>query len=382
MAILIGLPTTLVAVMALLRPVTSALSIQLGVALGLSVLFPVVVVARLFPDRPKREADSMSWDVLAILWMVLATGFVAVAHPYTRAPLAAEAQLLSSAGFPQVARVVELAAAVRSMPPAFGSPRIEPPAAVSPPPASASAPPSEDDVEPAPTTSALVPAPPVEDRVVTSPTPTEPPKAIPRPEAPLPLDQILERIAPSIVTVFVTRPDGPASATGFFIDARGIVATTHEIVDGATGLGIKRHDGTWVRGGELLGFDEELDYALLRFDLDQPAPGPTIASTTDAFPPGTELVSVACPFGLGKTLWVARVIDTAGGSVVDVDQDVPPLRAGSPVVNFYGEIVGMITRSKRSGQGAVLGLDAVLRRLESEDHPPRPLGPLPRREMF
>ena len=347
------------------------LPVQLGVALAAAVLLPVLAVSRLFLDRPKREAISLSRDVLALVWMGFATGFVGVAQPYTKPWLGAEAQLLSTAGFPLIAHVIELAAAVRPMP------------------SLASRPAEPHDVAPSTLTpeassSATSPAAaPPSTYTVDKPAP---PSSPPRPDAPLSLAQIVDRIAPIVVTVFVDRPDGIASATGFFVDSYGVVATTRDLVDQATAVGIKRHDGTWIGGAQLLAVSDGLDYALLRFELNGFAPTASVVASTD-IQAGTELVTLACPFGLGNTQWVARVNGTTSGYVLVLDQDVPPLRAGSPVVNRFGEVLGMVTTPDRARgsfgpNGAVIGLEPVLRRLESEDLRPRTLGRLPEQETL
>jgi Trypsin-like peptidase domain len=370
-AVLLGLPTTVIAVMALLRPFTAMLPLQLGVALVVAVLLPVLAVSRLFLDRPKREATSLSRDVLALVWMGVATGFVGVAQPYTKPWLGAEAQLLSTAGFPHVAHVIELAAAVRPMPNLTASSTAEP-LVVAP-----STP------SPVVSSSATAPAAPPSTYTVDKPAP---PPSHPRPDAPLSLAQIVDRTAPIVVTVFVDRPDGIASATGFFVDSYGVVATNRDLVDKATAVGLKRHDGTWIGGAQLLAVSDGLDYALLRFELNGFSPTASVAASTD-IQAGTELVTLACPFGLGNTQWVARVSGTTSGYVLVLDQDVPPLRAGSPVVNRFGEVLGMVTAPDRARgsfgpNGAVIGLEPLLRRLESEDLRPRTLGRLPEQEML
>ena len=374
MAVALGLPATVIAVMALVRPLTSVLALQLGVALAAAVLLPVLMASRLFLDRPKREATSLSRDVLALVWMGFATGFLGIAHPYMKSWLGAEARLLSTAGFAPVAHVVELAAAVRPIPSLAPSPSAEPhevapsPSTHAPAAASASANPA---------------AAPPSAHAVGKPAP---PPSLPRPDVPLSLSQIVDRIAPIVVTVFVDRPDGIASATGFFVDSSGVVATTRDLVDQATAVGIKLHDGTWIGGGQLLVVSDGLGYALLHFELNDFAPVAFVAAPAEV-QAGTVVVTLACPIGLGNTQWVARVSGTTTGEVLVLDQDVPPLRAGSPVVNRWGDALGMVTtpdRALESGgpHGTVVGLEPVLRHLDGKALRPRTLARLQERETL
>lgn len=369
-AIVLGAACSVVAVMSLIRPLTDSLPVQLGVSVAVSLLLPALVVARLFPDRPKREAASLSWDVLAIAWMVFAAVFFGLAHRHTQPWLAQEARLLAAAGMPEAALAVELAAAVRPMPVLTEPLSVSSVAA----PASASARLPEPEHEPAapPPTASVAPS---------RTTSTEPP---PRPDSPLPLSVVDQRLAPSVVTVVSDGPRGQRTASGAFVRS-GVIATTREVMREATAVGFELHDGSWVQGGELLAVSDGLDFALLRVDLDDTPP--LGFASPHELEPGTVLVVLARPLGLGRTHWLTRVAGPMQGSLLTLDADVPPHRAGALVVDRYGEAVGIVVHPDRAPEqagdrGSVLSFDPVMRRLEKSVSGAKTLEPLPGGEVL
>ena len=370
-AIVLGAACSVVALMSLVRPLTESLPVQLAVAVALSLLVPAVIVARLFPDRPKREASSLSWDVLAIVWISFGAAFFGLAHHYTQPWLAKEARLLAASGLPDVALAIELAAAVRPMPVVAES-VTEPTSAPTP---SASTPESEpDDAPVSPPPSAAV-----------SSTPEASPQPLKRPENPLPLAVLDRRLAPAIVTVVTDGPRGRRAASGVFVN-RGVVATTRDVMREATAVGLERHDHRWVQGGKLLAVSEGLDFALLRVELND-TPRLHFAPPRN-LEPGTVLVTFARPLGRGQSHWLARVAGPMQSSILPLDAEVPPHREGALVVDRFGEAVGIVVHPDRAPEHAtepataVLSFDPVMRRLEASISGAKTLEPLPDGEVL
>ena len=369
LAILIGLPLSLVSVMAAVGLVTSSLPAHLGIASAIVVAVPAVAVARLFPDRPKEEANSFSWDVLAILWLAIATGFVGIAQPHTKLWLRAEAALLSEFGFLEVAHIIEFVAAVR---PALVVPptEVEPPAVAS----------GGLRAVPPPTAGFSIPAPPFAPFELADDGSTAP-----RPEQELSLDEVFDKVAPSLVTVVVDGPDGYLSASGFFIDKQGTVLTSKRIVTGASSIGVKKHDGTWVRGGTKVIDDENVRHALVLTDSDELTPAISIP-TAFTHVPGTVVMGFACPVGLGHTRWVSRITSASADSLT-VQDPVPAHRDGSPILNRFGELLGMVSEFNSDAQGtgsgpSLISSARIRTTLERRDVRPRLLGALPDEAAF
>jgi serine protease Do len=193
---------------------------------------------------------------------------------------------------------------------------------------------------------------------------------------------LVERVSPAVVTVLAERdaphaaaspfgdgspfgeffrrfgfPDGPPMperrggrpatglGSGFVIDAGGYIVTNDHVIDDATGIAVRFHDGREL-DAELIGTDPQSDLALLRVEADD-LPMLTLGDS-DALRVGEDVIAVGNPFGLGGTVTrgivSALARDIRSGPYVDfiqTDAAINKGNSGGPLFNLDGDVIGV-----------------------------------------
>jgi serine protease Do len=135
--------------------------------------------------------------------------------------------------------------------------------------------------------------------------------------------------------------------SGIIISADGYILTNNHVVEDADDIVVRLKDGRTF-AGEVKGVDPESDVALVKI----PASGLTPAKLgdSDATRVGEFVLAIGAPFELNDTVTVGHV--SAKGRVFehDADQDfiqtdakILPGNSGGPLVNLYGEVIGINT---------------------------------------
>ena len=79
----------------------------------------------------------------------------------------------------------------------------------------------------------------------------------------LPSSDIYKKVNPSVALVSINKLQGSTSGTGFFIDNNGTLVTNYNVIkDGVSGK-LQLHNGTTADIGNVLGYDETLNIAVL-----------------------------------------------------------------------------------------------------------------------
>ncbi len=165
--------------------------------------------------------------------------------------------------------------------------------------------------------------------------------------------QVPEGIESQIKDMGIPIPDfraRPRTGAGFFIDNDGHIMTNHSIIAGADTIYITFADGAWYTA-EVMGADPQSDLAVLRIpDLDHDFTALPLASdnTLDI---GDMVFAFGYPESLMGTLTQGMVNSMeirrtgAGGQLLPylIQSDAVGLTGlvGSPLVNEYGEAVGI-----------------------------------------
>jgi Do/DeqQ family serine protease len=190
--------------------------------------------------------------------------------------------------------------------------------------------------------------------------------------------EVVERIAPAVVTVYAERegdptstpglrlPPGveefvvPWSGSGFVISADGYVVTNNHVVEGASQIDVELADQRRF-SAELVGRDPQTDVALLKLD----ASGLTVAPLgfADSTRVGEWVLAIGSPgFGGGgpgplETTVTAGIVSAKGRSMnilnrrsqlaiedfIQTDAAINRGNSGGPLVNARGEVVGINT---------------------------------------
>lgn len=151
-----------------------------------------------------------------------------------------------------------------------------------------------------------------------------------------------------------------AVGSGVIIDPRGFILTNHHVIRQAETIEIILHNGR-VTPARFAGSHEKADIALLKIpesdDYDF-----AVLGNSDEVQVGDWAIAVGSPYGLEKTFTVGVVsarsredLDETGQSHIQIDTAINPGSSGGPLLNIYGEVIG-INRLIRSTSGASSGI--------------------------
>jgi len=165
------------------------------------------------------------------------------------------------------------------------------------------------------------------------------PKVEMRPE--LSVEDIIERSKPAVV--LLRRPDGQGS--GFLITETGVIATNAHVARGEPSLVAILPSGQQAQA-KVIYTDPELDIALVKID-GSGLPHLPLADLTTVRQ-GQSVVAIGNPGGgmpfsvtKGIVSAVGRTPDTSRGTWVQTDAAINPGNSGGPLLNGYGEVVGI-----------------------------------------
>ena len=151
--------------------------------------------------------------------------------------------------------------------------------------------------------------------------------------------------------------------SGILIDRNGLVLTNAHVVERVDEVSVKLADGSSC-GGNIEGSDPVTDLAIVRLDdCERPSPAPL--GDSDQLEVGDWAIALGNPYGLERTVTLGiisslhRNISSLGFSdkrldLIQTDAAINPGNSGGPLVNSYGEVIGINTLV-RSGPGAGLG---------------------------
>lgn len=171
--------------------------------------------------------------------------------------------------------------------------------------------------------------------------------------------QVYAAIHPSMVliqTKVITTTEGKVEGSrgsGVVIDDGGSILTSLHVVDKAIDIQVTFADGT-QSAAFILMRDPDNDLALLRPRNPPDGVIPAVFSGAGSLNVGDDVFAVGSPFGIPNSLSAGVVSglnrsfkppnrSTALSGVIQFDAAVNPGNSGGPLVNRYGEVVGIVT---------------------------------------
>lgn len=145
--------------------------------------------------------------------------------------------------------------------------------------------------------------------------------------------------------------------TGFIVDSRGYILTNNHVVKGADEIIVHLLDGRKFKG-KIIGTDPKVDLALIKIDVSDSLPTAKLGNSSKTRI-GEWVIAIGNPFGLEHTITVG-VISAKGrslgqrtqyGNFIQTDASINPGNSGGPLVNIYGEVIGINTAIVAGGQG-------------------------------
>jgi S1-C subfamily serine protease len=170
-------------------------------------------------------------------------------------------------------------------------------------------------------------------------------------------EQVYQVILPSLVLIEAQSPgtDGKAEdslGSGVVVDDAGDILTSLHIVASATAIQLTFADGT-QSSAQVMVRQPENDIAVLRADQPPAQIVPAVLGNPNAMRPGDEAYAVGNPFGLygsmsaGVVSGLGRSFQPVGShqelkDLIQIDAAVNPGNSGGPLLNRYGQVVGIV----------------------------------------
>ena len=147
--------------------------------------------------------------------------------------------------------------------------------------------------------------------------------------------------------------------TGFILSEDGYICTNHHVIFGVDKITVNVNGKNYQ--AKIVGSDERTDIALLKIEPKAKVK-PVYFGDSDKVQVGDWAIAIGNPFGLDKTFTLGvisatgrRDVDFMGGSHIQTDASINPGNSGGPLINIYGEVIG-INRMIYSKSGGYMGI--------------------------
>jgi hypothetical protein len=151
---------------------------------------------------------------------------------------------------------------------------------------------------------------------------------------------------------------GTGSGSGFFTDANGTIVTSYHVIEYASAIDVDMPDGSKYTVTDIIAFDEMLDLAILKIDT---TAAPALAISKDssqvgepAYANGSALGTLEGTFTSGTISSTSREVN--GISCIQTDAAISSGNSGGPLVNRYGEVIGVNAMSYTGGENLNLAV--------------------------
>lgn len=144
--------------------------------------------------------------------------------------------------------------------------------------------------------------------------------------------------------------------SGFLISKDGYIVTNDHVVRDAESIQVKLSNDK-VYDAKVVGGDQKTDIAVIKISVaDLPA---AVLGDSDKLEAGQWAIAIGNPFGLDRTMTVGVISATGRSNVgietyenfIQTDASINPGNSGGPLLNVYGEVIGINTAIVAAGQG-------------------------------
>ncbi len=145
--------------------------------------------------------------------------------------------------------------------------------------------------------------------------------------------------------------------SGFIINSDGYIVTNDHVVRDAESIQVKLSNDK-VFNGKVVGSDSKTDIAVIKINAGQPLPA-AVLGDSDKLQVGQWAIAIGNPFGLDRTVTVGVISATGRANMgietyedfIQTDASINPGNSGGPLLNVYGEVIGINTAIVAAGQG-------------------------------
>lgn len=144
--------------------------------------------------------------------------------------------------------------------------------------------------------------------------------------------------------------------SGFIISTDGYIVTNDHVVRDAESIQVKLSNDK-VYDAKVVGGDHKTDIAVIKISASEL---PTaVLGDSDKLDVGQWAIAIGNPFGLDRTMTVGVISATGRSNMgietyenfIQTDASINPGNSGGPLLNVYGEVIGINTAIVAAGQG-------------------------------
>ncbi len=208
-------------------------------------------------------------------------------------------------------------------------------------------------------TEAPTPEPTAEPTPEPTPEPTATPEPTPEPKKPMDTADLAEYVQERTVTVNVEKLTGSkGTGSGFFIDSEGTIVTNFHVIDLAQAISVEMDNGASYPVTEIVDFSNLYDLAILKIDVTD---HPYLELAEKDARTGEQVYAVGSALGTLTGTFTGGMVSSTKrtyGEIdcIQMDAAISPGNSGGPLVNVYGEVVGINTASYTRGENLNLAI--------------------------
>ena len=171
--------------------------------------------------------------------------------------------------------------------------------------------------------------------------------------APMPLEDLVARVAPAVVLVLASGGRG----SGFFVDSETVITNAH-VVGSDNSVRIKRVNGD-TDDARVERVATDLDLAILKTSsrVDQTA---LVLGSNAAVRSGQDVVAIGSPLGTlqtSVTRGIVSAVRTNGTlTMIQTDAAINPGNSGGPLMDRTGTVIGINSYGSRNTQGIAFAI--------------------------
>ena len=191
--------------------------------------------------------------------------------------------------------------------------------------------------------------------------------SVPAGTQPLTAGEVYRKLFPSTVTILGICEDSYSVGTGIIFTSDGYIMTNYHVIDGSSECQVWITDIYGVDStynARLVGSDEKQDLAILKVDAEGLTPAEFGVSSDLTV--GDKVYAIGNPLGLelrstftdGIVSYVDRAVEVDGFTMtlLQTNAALNSGNSGGPLVNQYGQVVGINTIKMMSGYDTIEGL--------------------------
>lgn len=173
-------------------------------------------------------------------------------------------------------------------------------------------------------------------------------------------EEIFSKISPAVVEISAYEPSGKyySLGSGFFINDSGRLVTNYHVIDEASSGEVTLADGSRRTIVSVLTYDKALDLAVLQIDITGNAfltiSGRPVTTGETIYTLGSSQ-GLTSTFSSGIVSTASREIDGVG--CIQITAPISEGNSGGPLVDPYGEVVGVNSMTLVTGQNLNFAID-------------------------